>query len=247
MLLVLEGVTKTFFSGRRRVPVLRGVDLSLDRGEVVALVGASGVGKTTLLMIVAGLLGADSGRAFFGGQKLVLKETRVGRAHMNLVFQDPYAALSPHLRVRELVAEPLLLRRVPTGGPRQEVTAALEAVGLVPAEEYLARYPHQLSGGQRQRVALARALVTRPQLLLADEPTSMLDASVGVDILNLLRRVADRGTAVLVTAHDLAGAAYLADRLAVMAEGRIVEEGPPGRLLTAPTAEATRQLLAAAS
>ncbi|MDH7573829.1 MAG: dipeptide/oligopeptide/nickel ABC transporter ATP-binding protein [Clostridia bacterium] len=246
MLLVLEGITRSFVSGRQRVPVLRGADLSVGRGEVVALVGASGAGKTTLLMIVAGLLAADSGRAFFDGRPLPLRETRSGREEMSLVFQDPYAALSPHFHVRDLVAEPLILRRIPAGRAREEAAAALEAVGLAPVEEYLGRHPHELSGGQRQRVALARALVTRPQLLLADEPTSMLDASVGVDILNLLRRVADRGTAVLLTAHDPAAAAYLADRLAVMAGGRIVEEGPPERLLTAPATEATRQLLAAA-
>jgi peptide/nickel transport system ATP-binding protein len=246
MLLVLEGVAKSFSAGRRRITVLAGVDLTVGEGEVVALVGASGAGKTTLMHIVAGLVAADAGWAFFAGRPLRLRETRSGREGMALVFQDPYAALSPHLKVGSIVAEPLVIRGERARKALALAAEALEAVGLCPAQEYLNRYSPQLSGGQRQRVALARALVTRPLLLLADEPTSMLDVSVGVEILNLLRRLAEGGTAILLTAHDIAAAGYVADRLAVMAEGRIVEEGPPARLFAAPSCPATEELLKAA-
>ncbi|WP_035107843.1 ABC transporter ATP-binding protein [Desulfovirgula thermocuniculi] len=245
MLLVLKGVVKHFRVGRERQEVLAGVNLGVGRGEVVALVGASGAGKTTLLHIIAGLLAADGGEAFFAGRPLALRETRQGREQMSLVFQDPYAALSPHLKVADIVGEPLFIRRKPRQNVARAVTEALHAVGLHPAEAYLRRYPHQLSGGQRQRVALARALVTKPTLLLADEPTSMLDVSVGVEILNLLRSLAEKGMSILLTAHDLAAACYVADRLAIMAEGQVVEEGPPARLLAAPSRSATRELLRA--
>lgn len=238
MLLELRGISKHFSVGGKRQQVLEGVDLRVEKGEIVALLGISGIGKTTLLQIIAGLLAADAGEAFFEGQPLPLRETSRGREKMSLIFQDPYAALSPHLRVAEIVGEPLVirqrgLRRADRAAIVQAVREALEAVGLCPAESYMRRYSHQLSGGQRQRVALARALITRPALLLADEPVSMLDVAVGVDVLNLLRELADRGMAILFAAHDVASAAYIADRLAVLAEGRIVEEGQPDRMARA--------------
>lgn len=246
MLLMLKRIIKHFKVGRKNQVVLAGVDLCVQEGEVVALVGASGAGKTTLLHVIAGLLAAEGGEAVFAGRPLPLKETRRGREQMSLVFQDPYAALSPHLKVADIVGEPLVIRKEQRQNVARAVTTALRAVGLYPAEAYLHRYPHQLSGGQRQRVALARALVTNPALLLADEPASMLDVSVGVEILNLLRDLAAGGMSVLLTTHDLAAACYVADRLAIMAEGRIVEEGPPYRLVEAPSCAVTRELLEAA-
>jgi peptide/nickel transport system ATP-binding protein len=246
MLLVLKGISKCFYTRRWRQQVLAGVNLAVGAGEVVALVGASGAGKTTLLGIVAGLLAADGGEALFEGRPLLLTETSRGRERMSLVFQDPYAALSPHLTVATAVAEPLVLRGMPRSERLKAVAGALEQVALSPPEAYLHRYPHQLSGGQRQRVALARALVTAPALLLADEPTSMLDASIGVEILNLVRHLAAAGTAVLLTTHDLAAACYVADRVAVLAGGSIVESGPPAKITAAPAHPVTRQILQAA-
>ncbi len=225
--------------------MLRGVDLTLLPGEVVALVGPSGAGKTTFLQILAGLLDADSGEATFLGAPLPLVETCRGRERMSLVFQDPYAALASHLRVWQTVAEPLRIRlRKPV--VEQAIHEALVSVQLSPPEEYLDRYPAQLSGGQRQRVAIARALITEPKLLLADEPTSMLDASAGVGILNCFRDIAARGASILITIHDLASACYVADRIVVLSEGAIVEEGAPRELLASPRHAVTQRLILAA-
>lgn len=244
-LLELRGLVKRFGSGRHAVEVLRGVNLNISRGEVVALVGPSGSGKTTLLHLLAGLLRGDSGTAAFRGRPLFLEETHRGREGMSLVFQDPYEALSSHLRIRETVMEPLRIK----GRSRDASTRtcdALTSVQMVPPEAYLERYPSGLSGGQRQRVAIARALITDPVLLLADEPTSMLDASAGVDILNLFRDLAAQGMGVLLAIHDLATACYVADRLLVLFEGVVVEEGSPAAILAHPRHELTQRLVAAA-
>ena len=243
--LELRAVTKQFRSGKRSAQILKGIELDVAKGQVVALVGHSGAGKSTLFHIMAGLLDADSGSATFQSMRLPLRETHRGRQSMSLVFQDPYAALSPHLNVHETILEPLRIK-----GHKDEVTEkvrkVLTAVKLAPPEVYLNRYPGQLSGGQRQRVAIARAIVTEPVLLLADEPTSMLDASAGIGILNLFRRLAARGMAILITIHDLASACYVADRLAILHEGEIVEEGEPWAILANPAEQITRKLIEAA-
>ncbi len=239
-LLELRGVRKEFRSGRRGVKVLGGIDLSVGRGEVVALLGLSGAGKTTLLHVIAGLTGADSGSAYFDGSPLRLSETHHGRDRMSLVFQDPYAAVSAHLRVGESILEALKIRNGTRTGERDLASGALRSVGLVPPEAYLDRYPGRLSGGQRQRVAIARALITRPALLLADEPTSMLDASSGVEILNLFRHLVEGGMAILVTMHDLNAAGYVADRILVVSGGVVVEEGSRDSILPGSYREASR-------
>lgn len=243
MLLQINQVYKDYNTTGGREEVLKGVEIKVAPGEIVALAGASGAGKTTLLHIVAGLLAADGGTGTFAGETLDLCRGGAGRRQMGLVFQDPYMALSPHLTVYDIVAEPLRLQGVKRSARPPAVSRALEQAALTPSQIYLHRYPHQLSGGQRQRVALARALVTCPALLLADEPTSMLDVSVGVEILNLLRSLAGQGTAVLLTTHDLAAACYVAHRLVILDGGRVVEQGPPARLIASPQHQVTRVLL----
>jgi peptide/nickel transport system ATP-binding protein len=257
VLLEARGVKKLFRAGRSASQVLDGVDLSIRRGEVLALLGPSGAGKSTLLHILAGLLETDSGEAFFEGAPLPIRASRQGwdlpllrhsgREKMSLVFQDPYAALSPHMRVRETVLEPLRAHQQSGDEAKRRIVEALRSVCLLPPEVYLDRFPDRLSGGQRQRVAIARAVVTQPNLLLADEPTSMLDASAGVGILNLFRRLASDGMAILITIHDLATACYVADRLAVLSGGRVVEEGAPEAILKDPRHETTRSLVNAAA
>lgn len=245
-LLAVEGLSVTFRRAGGRVPALVDVDLDVAAGETVGLVGGSGAGKSTVARAVVGLVRPDSGRILFDGTDLATMsraELRARRREMHLVFQDPYSALPPTLTVARIVAEPLVIHRL--GDREARVRDALAAVHL--PERYLARYPHQLSGGERQRVAFARALVTRPRLILADEPTQMLDASLRAELTDLIEQLrASHGVSVLHITHDLALAQRSCDRLVVLRGGRVVEQGPTGAVLTRPEHPYTRALINAA-
>jgi peptide/nickel transport system ATP-binding protein len=252
--LELDGVTRRYRSrrGLRQQPdvvAVDGVSLSVDPGEIVAVVGESGAGKTTLARLILGLERPDAGAVRFDGRDLATlkrSELRAVRQRMHLVFQDPYQSLHPGMRVCEIVAEPLAVRGDARAVRGVAVTQALEEVALQPAAAIGRRFPHQLSGGQRQRVALARAMVARPRLVIADEPTSMLDASVCAGILDLILAMRDRyGTAFVYITHDLAVARWVSDRMVVMRHGRVVETGASDDVVHHPTAEYTRLLLAA--
>lgn len=239
MLLSVERVTKTYGGARQRLVALDDVTLRVDQGERVGLIGASGAGKSTLARLVAGLENPDRGRVWLEGKELTALGPRGRRAaglRRHLVFQDPYAALPRGRRVGDIVAEPLVIHRVAGGDALTErVRQALQDVALVPPDRFLGRRPPQLSGGERQRVALARAIIGRPALILADEPTSMLDAPVRTDLLATLSRLGARhGTAVLSITHDLALAAAFCERLVVLHRGTVVEEGPSHEVLTRP-------------
>ncbi len=248
-LLDVRGVRKSFRRGR--LVAVDGVDLTVAPGECVGLVGASGAGKSTVARLVAGLLVPDAGTVTFDGADLA----SLGRAarrracrRLHLVFQDPYASLAPYLRVADLVAEPLVIHRVvPTAGERRHlVDEALDAVGLPPAR-YLGRWPHELSGGERQRVALARGLVLRPRLIVADEPTAMLDPRARVGLLTLMAELRVRhGMSYLFVTHDLALADGFCERLVVMDRGSVVEQGPAADVVGHPVHAATAALVAAA-
>jgi peptide/nickel transport system ATP-binding protein len=233
---------------REVVHAVDGVSFSLARGELLALVGESGCGKTTTAQTVLRLVEPIAGRiAFEGGEITGLgqRELRPLRRRMQIVYQDPYESLDPRLTVRAAVEEPLRIHRV--GGSKQErkerVREALQRVELTPPELFLDRYPHELSGGQRQRVAIAAAIVLEPELLVADEPVSMLDVSVRAGVLALLDRLRKGGLAVLMITHDLSTAARYADRIAVMYLGRIVEEGPAAEVVANPLHPYTKALL----
>jgi ABC-type glutathione transport system ATPase component len=253
-LLELQGLRKTFsmggFPARRRV-VLDDVTFSLSAGEIVALVGESGAGKSTLARIVARLERSDAGVLKLEGADVLRTEPRHAslayRARVQLVFQDPFASLNPAHRVLHHLARPLLVHgRVAPADVRARAEELLESVGLHPARDFLDRYPHALSGGQRQRVAVARALAAGPKVIVADEPTSMLDASTRVGVLDLLRRLTrERGIAILLITHDLATARHLADRVVVLAGARLVEQGPTAQVFESPSHAYTRQLLEA--
>jgi oligopeptide/dipeptide ABC transporter ATP-binding protein len=225
------------------------VSFDLGRGEVLALVGESGCGKSTLALTLLGLETPTAGSVWFEGSDVTHAsgaEQKALRRQIQMVFQDPYESLNPLMTIGEIVAEPLKVHGLATGkGERAgRVRQALEDAGLKPAGTYVARYPHQLSGGQRQRVVIASALVLEPDLLLADEPVSMLDVSIRAEILALLAELrAHRGISILFITHDLATAAHFTDRVAVMYLGRIVEIGPTRQVLAHPIHPYTRALL----
>lgn len=254
-LLSLHAVSKTY---RRRsvtgrsgvaVPAVADISLTVARAEIVGVVGESGAGKSTLTRLILGLEQPDSGQVRFYGTDLAElpgAQLRATRRRMHLILQDPYQSLHPGMRICRCVGEPLAIAGVPRRGRAERVRAALEEAGLTPAAEFVDRFPHELSGGQRQRVALARALVGRPELVLADEPTSMLDASLRFEILNLIRSIRDaHRTAFVFVTHDLAMARHVADRIAVLQEGRLVECADTEDVMNNPTHPYTRTLLAA--
>jgi len=248
----LQGVSKSFGSRRRSQAEIRAVDdvsLAVEEGEVVALVGESGAGKSTLARLILGLEQPDAGTVRFEGLDLAAlsrRQLRKARQRMHLVLQDPYQSLHPGMRVSSLVAEPLTLRGLSRTDRAEPVREAVEQVALHPAEAFCRRFPHQLSGGQRQRVALARALVAKPKLVIADEPTSMLDASLCAGILELILGIRDRfGTAFVYITHDLALARWVSDRMVVMRDGKIVEVGASDDVVNSPRNDYTKLLLAA--
>jgi oligopeptide/dipeptide ABC transporter ATP-binding protein len=239
---------------RRRgtVHALAGVDLDVGRGECLALVGESGSGKTTLGRCALRLIEPTAGRVRFDGEDLTALRggaLRRRRRRFQIVFQDPAASLDPRQRVGAIVAEPLAVHAAELGGlgpaaRRERAAELLARVGL--GAEFAGRFPHELSGGQRQRLAIARALAPEPDLLVADEPVSSLDAGVRAQVLDLLGRLRERlGLAMLLISHDMAAVERLADRVAVMYLGRIVEIGAARDVLARPLHPYTVSLLSA--
>ncbi|GDY28499.1 peptide ABC transporter ATP-binding protein [Gandjariella thermophila] len=240
-----EGLTVDYRVRGGVVRAVDGVHLDLHAGEILALVGESGCGKSTLAGALLGARQPSRGRVLFDGDPLPVsaRGLRAYRRRVQLVPQDPAGALNPRYSVYEAVAEGLRIHRVP-GDERVLVAEALATAGLRPPERFLAALPHELSGGQRQRVLIAAAVALRPVVLLADEPVASLDASARGEILGLLLRLRDHlGLAALVITHDLGLAWNVADRVAVMYLGRIVEVGPAGAVLTAPRHPYTQALL----
>src|SRR3954465_2870661 len=233
---------------QRLVRAVDGVSFDLRRGEVLALVGESGCGKTTTAMSVMGLTAPSGGVIRFEGRSLheQLRHDRSLRQTIQMIFQDPYESLNPRMTIGEIVAEPLEVHKLykTKQATEQAVLAALDEVGLRPAAEFIHRRPHELSGGQSQRVVIAGALVTGPRLLGAGEAGSILDVSIRAEILQLLNDLRKRrGISILFITHDLATAALFADRIAVMYLGRIVEIGPADLVLAQPLHPYTKALL----
>ena len=230
------------------VQALNGVGFTLHAGRSLGIVGESGSGKSTLARLVMALDTPTSGSVHMLGRdlhKLPRAELQRARRDFQMVFQDPYGSLDPRQTVARTVAEPLAaLGETSPAQQRVQATHMLDAVGLRPSD--LDKYPHEFSGGQRQRIAIARALITRPQLIVADEPVSALDVSVQAQVLNLMHDLqAELGVTYLLISHDLAVVQHLCDEVAVMSQGRIVEQGTPAQLFKDPQHPYTRALGAA--
>jgi peptide/nickel transport system ATP-binding protein len=236
---------------RAQVHAVDDVSFELRPGTVTALVGESGSGKSTVARLLAHLYEPSTGSVLFeGGDASRLHRRRDVlryRSQVQIIFQDPFASLNPVKTIRHHLERPLRIHNVvPHAQIQERIHELLETVGLAPPEKYAAKYPHELSGGQRQRVAIARALAVEPKVVLADEPTSMLDVSIRIGILNLMLKLKEeRSIAFLYVTHDLAAARYVADDILVMYAGQIVERGPIEQVLAEPLHPYTQLLLAA--
>ncbi len=243
-------ISKDFRIGRgQTLHAVRDVSFSLYRGGVVALVGESGSGKSTAARLLAGQERLTSGRIRLNGEPVEVSsrsDFRRYKSEVQLVFQDPFASLNPVHTVRHHLERPVKLHQK-AADVSQEVVTLLEQVRLTPAKQFLPKYPHELSGGQRQRVSFARALAARPEVLLADEPVSMLDVSIRLEMLSLLDDLRERfRLAMLYITHDIASARYFADEVLVMYAGEIVERGPAEGVTQHPAHPYTQLLVAAA-
>jgi oligopeptide/dipeptide ABC transporter ATP-binding protein len=251
-----EGLTKHFKVGgtlsRRTLHAVDDVSLAIGEREIVALAGESGSGKSTIARLLATLYRPTSGQIFFHGQPIAGHRSRATTldytGQVPMVFQDPFSSINPVFRISHGILRSLKLHRPDLSAQQrqEEAERVFEAVGLTPGHEMLQRFPYELSGGQRQRVGFAQALATRPKLILADEPVSMLDVSIRVGLLNLMAQLRDtEGVSFLYITHDLASARYVADRLMVMYAGQIAEAGPIEEVLARPKHPYTQLLLTA--
>jgi peptide/nickel transport system ATP-binding protein len=232
------------------VKAVDGVSFDLGQGEAVAFVGESGCGKSTLARTILGIHRPTSGEVLFEGRalgKLSAKDMQWYRSQVGFIQQDPYGALPPFMNVRRILDEPLIIQHVKDEGERdQRIREALEEVKMTPVDDFLLKFPHMLSGGQQQRVVVARSMILRPKLIVADEPVSMLDASVRVEVLMLLQALRkNHNLAVSYITHDLSTVRYFAERIFVMYAAKIIEKSPVDDLLCQPLHPYTNALLAA--
>ncbi|MEG4058877.1 MULTISPECIES: ABC transporter ATP-binding protein [unclassified Microcoleus] len=240
-----------FSRNRQVIKAVDGVSLELQRGEILGLVGESGCGKSTLSRTILQLITATGGKVVFQGIDITALNRDAVRKHrreMQMIFQDPHACLNPMMTVGQSIADPLFIHKLANGSEaKKQVIQMLERVGLTPGEDFFRRYPGELSGGQQQRVSIARALITRPQLIICDEPVSMLDASVQTQVLELMLELKQEfNLTYLFITHDLWVARFFCDRIAVMNAGKIVEIGKTRDIFTNPQHPYTQQLLQAA-
>ena len=239
----------SFFKEQKEAIIaLDQISLKIFEGEIFGLVGESGSGKTTAGRLIVKLEEPNEGKIYLGENEIAgLKGTPLKdfRLKVQMTFQDPYQSLNPQLSIYDAVAEPLIIHRLGNAETQKTtVSEAMTAVKLSPPDDFFHRFPHQLSGGQRQRVAIARAMVLKPKFLVADEPTSMLDASISAQIFNILLEIRKKyNTALLFISHSLAAARYLCDRIAVIYRGNLVELGPAEEIIQNPRHPYTQALI----
>ena len=231
-----------------QVRAVDGISFGVAQGQTLGLVGESGSGKSTACRAILNLVEPTSGSVRFEGREIAglsRRQMRPLRRQMQMIFQDPYASLNPRKRVGQIVGDPLKRQGVASGAELlRQVEASLDRVGL--ATEHYNRYPHEFSGGQRQRIGIARALALRPKLVICDEPVSALDVSIQAQIINLLDDLQDElGLTYVFVAHDIGVVRHIADRIAVMNHGKIVEEGTADQVCEQPRDAYTKKLLAA--
>lgn len=253
IILEVEGLTRLFrVGGLRAKGFLHAADdvsFKVRQGEIVALVGESGSGKSTIARVLAGIYKPSKGEIQFEGKSISKNSDKGVRGRMPMVFQDPFSSINPVFRINHGLERSLKLHRKElTKAARKALAIELvEKVGLTPGAEVLRRYPHELSGGQRQRLGFAQALASQPSLILADEPVSMLDVSIRIGLLNVMKDLRDKeGVSILYITHDLASARYTADRMIVLYAGQIVEEGLSEEVVASPKHPYTRLLMSTA-
>ncbi|MCJ7684169.1 MAG: ATP-binding cassette domain-containing protein [Desulfobacteraceae bacterium] len=237
-----------FGSKGKDVTALNRISLDIFKGEIFGLVGESGSGKTTAGRLIVSLEEANSGKIFLDGREIVGLRGRARkefRREVQMIFQDPYQSLNPQRSIYDTVSEPLKIHGMGNASARKDLAReTLQSVGLSPPDDFLFRYPHRLSGGQRQRVAIARAMILNPTFVIADEPTSMLDASISAQIFNILLDMRNRlGVTQMFITHSLAAARYLCDRVAVIYRGNLMEVGPAEEVIRNPKHPYTQALL----
>jgi len=249
-----EVANSVFSRNKKIVKAVDGVTFDIKSGETLGLVGQSGCGKTTTARSLCLLDPKTSGNVNFYNPETKSMESvdsineevmRIFRRNMQMIFQDPYESLNPRWTIKDIIKEPLDIHNIGSFSEREEaVVEILRTVGLTPPENYLARYPHEISGGQRQRISIARALVMKPKFVVCDEPTSMLDVSIRISIMDLMINLAkDLDVSYLYITHDLAVARYMCDRIAVMYNGKIVELANSEELLKNPIHPYTKRLI----
>lgn len=240
---------RSFFKGsEKEIIALNKISLQIHKGEIFGLVGESGSGKTTAGRLIVKLEEPTAGKIYIDNNEiseLQGKELKEFRSRVQMIFQDPYQSLNPQLSVYDTVSEPMTIHNIGTAETRQDaVWEAMRSVGLSPPDDFFYRFPHQLSGGQRQRVAIARTIILQPEFIVADEPTSMLDASISIQIFKILLEIQKKLNATLLfISHSLAAARYLCDRIAVIYRGNLVELGPGRKVIKNPKHPYTQALI----